>query len=836
MKKLLALVLALVMSMSLVTISNAAFKDADKISNKEAVDVMAAVGVLAGYDNGEFGATDTLTRAQAAKIIAYLDLGGKTADAIKGTGAVFTDVKATDWFAGFVEYCAGAGYVAGVGDKKFAPNEKVTGVQFAKMLLCALGYSAEIEGYTGADYTIAIARDANKNDLYKDLSIAASADLTREQAAQMAFNALKATVVEYKGGTSVTTGDGTKVVINAQREDVSFGAYDFDTTGTATDATQQLCEKLYKDELTLSGDQDGMKRAAHKWTYKGTDSAKYANKADYTEVVAKKDKTVATYISSVMNKDFTYASATPVYLNGGSAAATSTALQLGDKIEVFMSSSNASQVTRVVVTRYTNVAEVSGDIVTKTEDGAEKIKVPGIVNSWTAVKNVIGYEGLAKNDVVAYFTAGSNYYLTKTTAVEGKLTEIKGSGVAAKYVVGGTEYLANQSVYAGATHFNDTYKYFLDDNGFVVYEKLVEAEKSDYVVMQDVKGVAGSGVAASDYVEARIVKTDGTTSIVKVKSVNDGTITYKGSNDVNSTTKKLYDSANTPDLANSDVVAMEGKLFFTYTVDTDGKYELTKADYDTTSGSDKNIAFTTVTANNIQNKAAKFASANYVVDDKTVFVVAKNGAAGNDDNTSYVVYTGKNEVANIDTVTVGAVVTDKNNIAKFVFVGNYSGTPVSSSKGIMFLKDSYKSMITEKINGSDVTYYTYDVVSDTTLTTVKMKANYTGTIVVGDIFNATYDSNGMITGITASNTNRENGGTSYKLTNGTLVVAGTASGAFTCADDAKVIVKNSDGDISETTAGAYTYTSATTNVSVVVVKTNNSDGIVKYVFVTESDI
>ena len=826
MKKLLALVLALVMTMSLVTISNAAFKDADQISNKEAVEVMNLVGVLAGYDNGDFGAKDTLTRAQAAKIIAYLDLGGKTADAIKGTGVVFSDVKATAWYAGYVEYCAGAGYVAGVGDKKFAPDEKVTGVQFAKMLLCALGYSAEIEGYTGADYTIAIARDANKNDLYKDLSIAASADLTREQAAQMAFNALKATVVEYKGGTSVTTGDGTKVVINAQREDVSFSAYDFDATGTTTNATQQLCEKLYKDDLTLAGDVDNMKRAAHKWTYKGTESAKYADKADYTEVVAKKDKTVATYISSVMNKDFTYANAsTSVYLNGGSALANTTALQLGDKIEVFMSSSNASQVTKVVVTRYTNVAEVSGDIVTKTEDGAEKIKVPGIVNSWTAVKNVIGYEGLAKNDVVAYFTAGSNYYLTKTTAVEGKLTEIKGSGVAAKYVVGGTEYLANQSVYAGATHFNDTYKYFLDDNGFVVYEKLVEAEKSDYVILQEIKAVTGGEVGSTDYASARLVKTDGTTSIVKVSSVKIGSTTYKGATLVTAG----------PAIATA-VSGVQGKLFFTYTVDTDGKYELTQADYDTTSGSDKNVAFTTVTANNIQNKAAKFASANYVVDDKTVFVVAKNGTAGNDDNTSYVVYTGKNEVANIDTVTVGAVVTDKNNIAKFVFVGNYTGTPVSSSKGIMFLKDSYKSMITEKINGSDVTYYTYDVVSDTTLTTVKMKANYTGTIVVGDIFNATYDSNGMITGITASNTNRENGGTSYKLTNGTLVVAGTASGAFTCADDAKVIVKNSDGDISETTAGAYTYTSATTNVSVVVVKTNSSDGIVKYVFVTESDI
>ena len=78
MKKLLALVLALVMSLSLVTISNAAFKDADSIDNKEAVEVMNAVGVLIGDEKGNFNAKDTLTRAQAAKIIAYLDLGGKT--------------------------------------------------------------------------------------------------------------------------------------------------------------------------------------------------------------------------------------------------------------------------------------------------------------------------------------------------------------------------------------------------------------------------------------------------------------------------------------------------------------------------------------------------------------------------------------------------------------------------------------------------------------------------------------------------------------------------------------------------------------------------------------
>ena len=71
MKKLLALVLALVMSMSLVTISNAAFKDADKIDYKEAVDVMNAVGVFIGDEKGNFNAKENLTREQAAKMTPY---------------------------------------------------------------------------------------------------------------------------------------------------------------------------------------------------------------------------------------------------------------------------------------------------------------------------------------------------------------------------------------------------------------------------------------------------------------------------------------------------------------------------------------------------------------------------------------------------------------------------------------------------------------------------------------------------------------------------------------------------------------------------------------------
>ncbi len=76
MKKFLSLVLALVMTMSLVTVSAGAkdFTDGSKINYKEAVDVMSAVKVIDGYAEGDFRPSATLTRGAAAKIICNLIL------------------------------------------------------------------------------------------------------------------------------------------------------------------------------------------------------------------------------------------------------------------------------------------------------------------------------------------------------------------------------------------------------------------------------------------------------------------------------------------------------------------------------------------------------------------------------------------------------------------------------------------------------------------------------------------------------------------------------------------------------------------------------------------
>ena len=104
-KKILALVLALVLSLSLVTIASGAdFNDADEIELTEAVDVMTTIGVFEGHNTGAFAPKGTLTREQAAKIITYMLLG-ESADRLSVGSTSFSDVSASYWAAADIEYC-----------------------------------------------------------------------------------------------------------------------------------------------------------------------------------------------------------------------------------------------------------------------------------------------------------------------------------------------------------------------------------------------------------------------------------------------------------------------------------------------------------------------------------------------------------------------------------------------------------------------------------------------------------------------------------------------------------------------------------------------------------
>lgn len=225
MRKFLSLLLALIMTMSLVTLSAGAtdFTDDSDISYNEAIDVISAIGVVDGYSDGSFKPTAVLTRGAAAKIICNMILGPAAASNMTASAAPFKDVPANHTFAAQIAYCAQQGIINGYPDGTFKPGNTLTGYAFLKMLEGALGYDGKIEGFTGANWTINVLKIATGIGLLEDVAegFAGSNSVDRQTACLFAFNTLKADLVEYDSkitasvaGVEVTIGgsNGAKSV------------------------------------------------------------------------------------------------------------------------------------------------------------------------------------------------------------------------------------------------------------------------------------------------------------------------------------------------------------------------------------------------------------------------------------------------------------------------------------------------------------------------------------------------------------------------------------------------------------------------------------------------
>ena len=189
MKRWIACFLAALLLLSALPLAGAAFTDEDKIRSdyKAAVAEMAEKKIINGFEDGSFKPSETLTRAQAAKILCVLLEGEEKANALTKTETGFADVPASHWAAKFVAYCAEKGIVAGVGDGKFNPDGKLSFAAFAKMLLVACGEDGA--QFTGAEWTAAVKKAAPNAFLNYKIEEFSDRDLPRQQAAQLAWNA-----------------------------------------------------------------------------------------------------------------------------------------------------------------------------------------------------------------------------------------------------------------------------------------------------------------------------------------------------------------------------------------------------------------------------------------------------------------------------------------------------------------------------------------------------------------------------------------------------------------------------------------------------------------------
>ena len=225
-KKVLALTLALAMVLSVSVFAGYkadTYKDAADIDPdcEEAIELMYALDIMTGDTNGNFNPKATITRAELVKMIYVILNYGEDDKAVNFTGAkIFSDVAAGAWYEGYVNYAATIKLVQGRGNGTFGPNDPVTTAEAAKMLLTAIGYSAETRQYTGANWAQNVLSDAAILGLLKGYDYSTTGYAPRQWVAVMVENALGCLTFE----TMMPTANG--LLVNS-----AVTAFEYETMG-----------------------------------------------------------------------------------------------------------------------------------------------------------------------------------------------------------------------------------------------------------------------------------------------------------------------------------------------------------------------------------------------------------------------------------------------------------------------------------------------------------------------------------------------------------------------------------------------------------------------------
>ena len=528
MKKFLSLVLALVMTMSLVTISAGAkdFTDADKVTYTEAVDVLSAVKVIDGYTDGAFKPTTQLNRGQAAKILCNMILGPTTASALKADAAPFKDVAADNTFAAYIAYCAKEGIIDGYTDGTFRPTAPLTGYAFMKLLLGSLGYDKDVEGYNGANWSINVAKRALNLGLDDGLvdDFDGTKIVTREEACLFALNTLAADMVEYDAKTNISVGGAEVVIAGSKAKEVANNAR---VETIFEDDTMQFAEKYFTNLKLNNAARDDFYRPSNQWKNKAETIGTYSQTPDLTYTKGVKNGA----IYSDLGLGSTIAAAdVKIYVDGDSVANTKNLVKGGTST---MGKSANGVVTEVFYNDKADTVELI-QINTYVGTVAKSVKATDAKDAYIVVTpdgdakpDGVGGSGLEfetdevfEDDAVVLYTysqiADAVEAVAVAESVEGTVTEAQNDKVdldeAKSVTIDGETYKAAAKFAGediGSVTVKSDYKVYLDEYGYMIMIEEVENLSSDYALVIDLRGANNF-----DSNRAKLLFGDGTMKVV----------------------------------------------------------------------------------------------------------------------------------------------------------------------------------------------------------------------------------------------------------------------------------------------------------------------------------
>ena len=636
------------------------------------------------------------------------------------------------WAAAYIEYCTTLGIVAGDGTGKFNPSNTVTGAEAAKMLLVALGFKSEIEGFTGANWAVNVNVRANQKGLFDELSINPSEGLTRDNAAQMVWNALDAGVVSYDytlitDGSSITSSptlidNESKTLLTdkfkvAKLEGVIVANENATSTGTAVekeDVTVLLLTSDDADSKQDEGDTITLKTAtaANLLGKSVTMFAKDWKNGAYQTVlgnpVVSSDNMIATISEDSDADDVKDALKDAGIKEVSKAVLVQNFIRATDKDDKELTISGMADVAKLTgngieVTVISNDNDNKADFVIVTKmiagkvsaynakgnDGDGYITVTALLTdiakadqiAGAEFADVKGSEDLAKDDIVLYYRVGDTFYAEKADSVNVTVTSTKGDD---QIKDGSNTYKAsalsskydddNNTVLTTAVEPDDEVTLYLDNFGYVVYTDAVTAA-DEYMF------ITGSDASVKSGFESLTIK----------GVLSDGTEVTASVNKIDS--KKL--SSAFDGKTESAAEAMVNNKIVTYTK-TGEKYNITVKD-------DTKIT-------QIQKNKANLGGA--TANSKTIFVIG-------DKNDNYKVYTGIANVPNVTNKDAKLYCYAPSGVAKFVVALNAT-TSDGDTNGIYILGKTASA----KKDGDDTIYVVEAYVNDEYVAELELD-NYT---------------------------------------------------------------------------------------------------------------
>ena len=531
MKKLLAMVLALVMTLSLAVSANAAFKDVKDIDETyaESAAVLNGLGVFKGYEEKDgtfsFQPKNAITRAEVAAIV-YRIYTGDVKDAyVKNyeTYNKFGDMAGAGWAKGYIGYCANAALVKGYPNGTFVPSGKVTGYEVLAMILRAVGYDQKNE-FTGADWALHVAEIAERQGILDNVKgVDLNAPATREVVAELLFQAIQVPMVTYTaafGYQNVSLNEKADNKIFAKNKTLgdafNLTSYKGYITYNAKKEAMVLTEKGEKtadDVIVTVADQDVFDagRYGHVWATKTTaitdvfyDDSLLATKYESWNVNwTNKDK--SDFIAK--EGDMNY------FLNGKEvkAADIEAALKVkGSEKAIYDIDDDGDIDTVIVINPIVDV--MTADYLAKND----KVKIQGKTFDKDEVS---GYEELAKDDVFTYVDMVDGVrYFEELTAIAGQKSAYTEPSKADPYItfdskdyeqsgLKGTSDEASLFTKIKSTFDKDGYIY-VDRGGFVVYTSWDKAAAA-YAMVIDAYSVLSDKHDDIEYY-VNLLLTDGT--------------------------------------------------------------------------------------------------------------------------------------------------------------------------------------------------------------------------------------------------------------------------------------------------------------------------------------